>query len=342
MKTKFLLGSAATLVLLLAGCQREANIAPPAQVNDGRICFKADGLDMNVSTKTSEITTANLTSFTVVNVSYETVQEWVEDDESEEGGWYEETGEVVDHSWVVTATKSGNVFVTDKYWGVKNGTNLSYKFTCTNLPEDSDYGSAGDGYWCDENGSNYNIPNCDTDWIWATPTYTWGQTVSVTFRHLLSRIGTVAVNGPSGYTLTVNSIKVKAAVRKPHLDLDSDCSTPAEKSLAVGSNNVWFCPGDWSYFDNELANSGAATDPSTGATSPYLNGYFRHAPVLTINYTLTKGDFTKTYEKSQDFTLTQGKTHNLTINITTDEATGIQLNSTVTAWSAQPTTVTIN
>ena len=336
--------AAAALLFLLAGCEREATITPPRtdDVTDGRICFKADGLDMQVDTRTSEVTTANLSSFTVATYAYAVDAEWIEDEEYEDGGYWEETG-ATDYSWTTTATKSGNLFVTNKYWGTRDtdagSQKIIYSFICTNLPEDTDGGQAGDGYYNDAGSVYCNIPNCDTDWIWATPSYSWGQTVNVTFTHLLSRIGTVTVNGPSGYTLTVNSMKAKAAVRKPELAGDTDDATPAEKSLSVGSNNVWFCPGQWGYFNYEL--EGAGTDPSTGALESY-SGHFVHDPVFTINYTLTKGDFSKTYEKSQTFTLTQGKTHNLTINITTDEAQAIQLNSTVTAWSAQATSITIN
>ena len=316
-------------------------LPPPEQVNDGRICFKADGLDMNVSTRTSEVTTANLTSFNFV------VHKFEYDGEEEEWYFSEECGPYV-------ATKSGNVYTTSLYWPATYGTDVKYKFTATNIPEEylNLYG--------DEETYLYGTLDNDTDWVWCTTDYIASAgTVSLTFSHWLSRIGTVAVNAPSGYTITVNSMSIEWITSIEFHDEGSlsgftftlsednggSCNyfTPSGsiQSLSIGANDVWI----WGVPGNQIS-----TTPGYPVTTMDITqlpdydeeaSYMTEKPVFRISYTLTKGDFTKTYSKYAFIDIQAGKTHNLTINITTDEAAGIQLNTTVTPWSAQATTVTI-
>ena len=309
-------------------------------VTDGRICFKADGLDMNVSTRTSEVTTANLTSFNFVVHKYEYDGE----------DWYfsEECGPYV-------ATKSGNVYTTSLYWPATYGTDVKYKFTATNIPEEylNLYGD-------EETYLDGTLGN-DTDWVWCTTDYIASAgTVSLTFNHWLSRIGTVAVNAPSGYTITVNSMSIEwitsiefmnegSLSGFPSILDDDDCyfyPSGSIQSLSVGANDVWI----WGAPGNQVSST--PTYPVTTMDFTQLPDYYddddgtstwaTEKPVFRISYTLTKGDFTKTYSKYAFIDIQAGKTHNLTINITTDEAQGIQLNSTVTAWAAQATSLTIN
>ena len=319
-------------------------------VTDGRICFKADGLDMQVYTRTSEVTTANLSSF-IFNAE---IDEFYADDDDFSLGTNSGGGCGV-------ATKSGSVYVTDKYWpdildpSKGESINCIYVFATNLLPENVTYQqdlSSFDYYnlptyeiICQNSGFDCFVPNVNTDYIVSivngasTVLNNERRVVSLTFRHLLSRIGTVAVNAPSGYTCTVNSISFTYPTQGYYRVLNNSMSVSCNdeelnqmtSSLSVGSNDVWFVPSNNLVYDEDAED---------------LNLMYIYVdPSITINYTLTKGDFTKTYEKSQTITPNAsqcGKTLNLTINITTDEAQAIQLNSTVTAWSAQATSLTIN
>lgn len=341
MKTTFLKIATALVAATaaFASCAKHETVPVGGGVEDNSpkpIQFKVDGLDMQVSTRASEVTTANLSSLNIFG-SWGCYY-YTNDDEAEPntgGNLYDNYSDEMS-SWSATATKSGNIFtVSGKYWPsadqleVRSIDGYEYvcdytwlEFICTNLPVANVVNEEWGFY-------HYIIPNCNTDWVYGLYdssyndedrnepfNYTYhgmgasvlGQTLNVTLNHLLSRIGTIAVNAPSGYTLTVNSMSINALTSYSP-DAEDDC-VDETKTVVVGSNDVWFCP--------------------------------QRSATLAINYTLTKGDFTKTYSKSQTFSLVAGKTHNLTINITTDEAQGIQLNSTVTAWSAQATSLTIN
>lgn len=160
-------------------------------------------------------------------------------------------------------------------------------------------------------GATVSPANNDTDVVVAYSAYSssnYRKVVPLTFDHIYSRIGSVTVETPESYTLKVNSVStqiVKGGTYSLKNGSWSNKGTAAAQTLAVGNNDVYAVPGDI---------------------------------VVTVNYTLTKGDYTKTFEKSGTISLAQGKVNNITAtpSLSTEEgASDIVFTVSLKDWGTQ-------
>lgn len=249
------------------------------------ITFRADGLDV-VGTKTTPVTTASLNSFYVAGYDIG------EDSDMWSGN-------------IITATKSGSVFNTGKYFP-GDGT-YEYAFFASNV--EFEY-AAGSGV--------LEVENCNTDVIavHAQSDYSAGMPVELNFGHILTRVGTVTVNTQSGYELLSASATLKGGITTGRYCLEEDTwatedGTPSDKPLAAfsGSTSVKTSSNDlW--------------------LVPVTGGYD-----IQITYTLRKGDYSQTFTKTATAELQMGRVNNITVTAVGGSAQEIQATVTVLPWS---------
>ena len=109
--------------------------------------------------------------------------------------------------WNTTATKSGDYYVTDKYWPAAIPDGTKYKFTASNLTYSAGL-SAGNTF--NENG-DYYVSRCGTDWVIAgSGELTQPARVSLNFSHLVTRIGTCTIVVPEGFTADIEEVSIDA------------------------------------------------------------------------------------------------------------------------------------
>lgn len=252
------------------------------------IVFKAEGegLNLDVTTKATEVT--SLTSFNVV---------------------CEDASSTAKQKWSLTATKSGNNYVTNKYWPA---TDSKYSFYASNLP--LTYASSG---------TTVSPSSNTTDAIVAYKAYSasdFGKSITLNFDHIYCRLGTVKATAKSGYTISNVSCSLSAPVGGTY-------------NLKTKS---WTTKGAAS--SQSFATFSNSSNVSTSVNDLYLvPGTY----ALTLNYTLTKGDFTKAYSSTANVALTQGKINNINASISADDATAVQMTVSIAAWSSVDVPVTL-
>lgn len=253
---------------------------------DNRIVFKAEGegLNLDVTTKATEVT--SLTSFNVV---------------------CEDASSTAQQKWSLTATKSGNNYVTNKYWPA---TDSKYSFYASNLP--LTYATSGTTVSPSSNG---------TDAIVAYKAYSasdFGKSITLNFDHIYCRLGTIKATAKSGYSISNVSCSLSAPVGGTY-----NLKTKSWTSRGAASSQ------SFATFSN-------SSNISTSVNDLYLvPGTY----ALTLNYTLTKGDFTKAYSSTANVALTQGKINNINASISADDATAVQMTVSIAAWSSVDVTV---
>lgn len=253
---------------------------------DNRIVFKAEGegLNLDVTTKATEVT--SLTSFNVV---------------------CEDASSTAKQKWSLTATKSGNNYVTNKYWPA---TDSKYSFYASNLP--LTYATSGTTVSPSSNG---------TDAIVAYKAYSasdFGKSITLNFDHIYCRLGTIKATANSGYSISNVSCSLSAPVGGTY-----NLKTKSWTSRGAASSQ------SFATFSN-------SSNVSTSVNDLYLvPGTY----ALTLNYTLTKGDFTKAYSSTANVALTQGKINNINASISADDATAVQMTVSIAAWSSVDVTV---
>lgn len=252
------------------------------------IVFKAEGegLNLDVTTKATEVT--SLTSFNVV---------------------CEDASSTAQQKWSLTATKSGNNYVTDKYWPA---TDSKYSFYASNLP--LTYATSG---------TTVSPSSNTTDAIVAYKAYSssdYRQSITLNFDHIYCRLGTVKATAKSGYSISNVSCSLSAPVGGTY-----NLKTKSWTSRGAASSQ------SFATFSN-------SSNVSTSVNDLYLvPGTY----ALTLNYTLTKGDFTKAYSSTANVALTQGKINNINASISADDATAVQMTVSIAAWSSVDVTVTL-
>ena len=198
----------------------------------------------------------------------------------------------------VQFTKSGNVFTAEKWWP---STDPSYHFYASNAP--LHFTAYGQTITC------FNTEDVVCAYL-ETPDYNTANTL--TFEHVLARVGTVTINGPAGYEVSDLNVSFKPKVygsmnvRTSHWMMSSN-GDPTSLSLTE-NNDLWTIPGTFSF---------------------------------TITYTLTKGDYTKSFTKNSIITLQPGKTNNLTGTLPAGDAVDVNFDVEVTAWDSIDHAITI-
>ena len=196
----------------------------------------------------------------------------------------------------VQFAKSGDVFTAEKWWP---STDPSYHFYASNAP--LHFTAYGQTITC------FNTEDVVCAYL-ETPDYNTANTLS--FEHVLARVGTVTINGPAGYEVSDLNVSFKPKVygsmnvRTNHWMMSSNGDMT---SLSLTENNdLWTIPGTFSF---------------------------------TIAYTLTKGDYTKSFSKAGIVTLQPGKTNNITATLPQGDDVQVSLTAEVTAWDSVDQTV---
>lgn len=157
-----------------------------------------------------------------------------------------------------------------------------------------------------------------TDVICGKSAATTSITPSVAMNHIFARTGSLTLSLPSGYTHSSVTWTIKP-------------KSGETNTGTAGTYNI--TSGAWSS-TTALTNTNI-----TGSSDLYLiPGNY----TLTVSFTASKGDFSKTYTQSGTVTLTGGKINNITATSSTNEAQGITISVSLTAWSSQSTSVTLS
>ena len=194
---------------------------------DNRIVFKAEGegLDLDVTTKATEVT--SLTSFNVV---------------------CEDASSTAKQKWSSTATKSesGNNYVTDKYWPL---TDSKYSFYASNLP--LTYATSG---------TTVSPSNNTTDAIVAYKAYSasdHGKSITLNFDHIYCRLRTVKATAKPGYTISnvscslsapvggTYNLKTKSWTSQGTASPQSFASFSCSSNVSTSVNDLYLVPGTY-------------------------------------------------------------------------------------------------
>lgn len=263
---------------LIPGCSKES----VRLESGGPILFNVSGsFDARVETKATEVTTANLTEFYVTAT----------------------TGTIGSNETDVFSSVSftgtpGGAYTGGKYWP---SSDPGYHFFASSLP------------------MTFSASTCTVAATTATdvicsyvesPTYKANNTL--TFSHILGRVGTLSVSASDGYTLYGLTVKITPKVSGTynlrtgagHNDGTgwSGVAEGAEATLSSSDNQLYVVPGEY---------------------------------VLTFNYTLTKGDYVEVFTKTATISVLSGVTNNISCTLPSGRAQGITVSVSLTSWSSQ-------
>lgn len=254
--------------ILAMSCEKDVRTSlPGAGEAHAPISFKVEGLDVDFSTKVTAVT--DLASFNVLATTGTTGSE--------------------SYAWTTVATKSGDSYITDKYW--PNG-NLSYHFYASNAS--LTFAPAGATVTVD--GS--------TDVVCAYKSNPALNTQAVlTFNHILTRLGTVTATCPDGYTLTVSSIGIKKLKTTGTCNLRTKGWTGTNEvqmqAVQVGNNDLYFIPGQYDVsvtftmvkgdFSGTYTSVGSVTFPAEKLCNLTLN--ITKDPAVPVSFSVTVLDW---------------------------------------------------
>ncbi len=126
------------------------------------------------------------------------------------------------------------------------------------------------------------------------------------FIHIYSRIADISVTSSKGYTISGLSLVLKNAktggVYNVGAESWSNCTVVENATLIEGTNDYYIVPGTYT---------------------------------INIDYTFTKGDYTASFSKTADVTLTGGKNNNIAITLTADPAVPVNFTVRVYDWEIQ-------
>lgn len=135
-------------------------------------------------------------------------------------------------------------------------------------------------------------------------------TPSVTLDHVFARTGTLTCNTQSGYTISNISWKIK--------------SKSGGTGGTAGTYNI--ATKGWN------GVTALSEQALTSSTDLYCTP---GAYTVSVTYTLTKGEYTKSFTKSGDVTLVAGKINNIVCTAIGGNASGIVLSVSLTQWSSE-------
>lgn len=155
--------------------------------------------------------------------------------------------------------------------------------------------------------------DCTEDIVCAfNPSPSFNAPATIVFQHILSRVGTVAVTAAAGYTLTVNSVGIKKLRTSGTMNIRNKGWTGTNEiqlqAIQVGNNDLYIVPGEYD---------------------------------VSVNFSLSKGDFSGTYTSAASVAFPAGKICNLAIDITKDPAVRVDFQVTITPWEAMSIPVTL-
>ena len=206
-------------------------------------------------------------------------------------------------SWTTTASSTDGVhFTTDKYWPATEAESYS-AFYAANMPISLDDMSGNPVLF---------VAGNSTDVVAAyRSSVSYHTENALVFQHIFARLGTITLNTQDGYQLSNVSGTLKS-----------------------------FYPGGTYYFtgnffgDTEDSQSLGTFSGST-STQVSLNDVYAVPDEVTIEltYTLTKGDYSKSFTREGKVTLVGGKINNITITAAGGKAQTLSLRSSIYPWS---------
>lgn len=240
-------------------------------------------------------------------------------------------------SFDVETKASAVTSLTSAYWGASTGTSTeSVKWSTASASVSSGKISTGKYQTASPTSYNYYVANQtftvagdmtvadnSNDIVAGRLAASTSTAPSVTLNHIFSRINTLTANAPSGFTISGISWKITG-----YSTVNGTAGTFNMKSQS------------WTSASTKIAS---ATNISTGSDMYVIPGEY----TFTVSYTLTKGDWSKSFTKSGRVTLTGGKINN--ISTTVPDPTGstggpeqIVLTVTITAWTSQNVGLTVS
>ena len=161
-------------------------------------------------------------------------------------------------------------------------------------------------------GCGITVADASKDIVAAyLPNPSYKNSNNLTFQHIFTRIGTIIVKSPSGYQINDVSLALSAPVSGRY-NVRTGTWTPGTsqaQSLKVDSNDVYVVPGTYT---------------------------------LTVNYTLSKGDYTERFSKSGSVTLEKGKINKISTTVPEGSATEIRFSVTIDPWTEIELTPELN
>ena len=134
------------------------------------------------------------------------------------------------------------------------------------------------------------------------PIPSFRQPNELAFQHIFARLDKVDIQGPERYTTTVLSVSITPYISGTYNLRTHEWSDlqPGEPVLLGADNDLWCVPGYYS---------------------------------LTVQYTLTLGDYTQTFTKDRLIVLPAGKTSNLLGKLPTGQAQEMEYTLEVADWT---------
>lgn len=167
-------------------------------------------------------------------------------------------------------------------------------------------------------GTTVSPSNAETDVVVAYSAYSaanYRQAVPLTFNHIFARVGKVTIPAPAGYSIEVSEVKINGGTAGTYNLKDNAWTAKSEasyKALHVGDNDLYIVPNDC---------------------------------LISVTYTLTKGDYVKTFTKTGTVSIAQGQINNITATptIVGDEgASDIVFTVSLTPWGSKDHSLDLN
>ena len=219
------------------------------------------------------------------------------------------------------------------YWGATTGTSTeAAKWSSASASVSSSRISTGKYQTSTPTAYNYYVSNValsvganttvtasnTTDVICGRAASTSSTTPSVALGHIFARTGTISFTAPSGYTASNVSYTI--------VGQSTINGTAGTYNLKTGA---------WTAASTKLSTATALTASSDMYLIP---GTY----TIKCTFTLTRGDFSKTYTQSGNVTLVQGKVNNITVTTASAEANQIVINLSLTAWANNAISLTVS
>ncbi|MBR5924771.1 MAG: fimbrillin family protein [Bacteroidales bacterium] len=207
---------AAAAALMMVSCAKEQAVRMPEGTGVRTpISFYVDGPAFDISTKVDAVT--SLDAFNVMAT-------------------YGTTGSE-SHTWTTVATKTGDTYVTGKYWPQSD---LTYHFYASNST--MTFNAAGATVPAD--GSEDIV--CAYS---GSPTFNSSSPTALVFHHILARIGTLTVTSAFDYDIQDLTVEVTNLKTSGQYNLRtkswSDVTTVASQVINEGNNDLYVLPGKY-------------------------------------------------------------------------------------------------
>lgn len=294
----------ACAVMSFLACNKEVTPVTPVASDRGEITFTMGGeFAAAVATKADPVTTANVGTVYVSAVPTSTA----------------ETHRFSNVAFTLQGSGESARWKGGKYWPI---TDPSYRFYASNA-----------SLTIGANTATISPTDADTDIVvdyLAAADVTFNENNTLTMEHIFAQIGTVTMKAPATYTVTNMKVSLQPITSGTYT-LDNDTWAPGSAGAAT------YIFGTASAGVNLGGGDGVAGGSSTSEDNDLwlVPGTY----TLTATYTISKGDYSNSFEKTATVTLVQGKNNNLVLpggeaNIPApDDIVDVTFSVSVTPWT---------